>query len=139
MAVVKKIVAMYLVVLAVLVAVHFIFGPIYQDSLDSVDGWMALNWFMAVGVLVLWVFHYLRKREHDAADPDGQVTRKYIEVNVAVYGSIVIGILFFWNWIDHLVNAPEVQSDVHLIFWAYIDSVLAVALGVTGCQLWRDG
>ena len=61
---------------------------------------------MAVGVLVLWVFHYLRKREHDAADPDGQVTRKYLEVNVAVYGSIVIGILFFWNWIDHLVQCP---------------------------------
>ena len=138
MAIVKKIVAIYLVVLAALVGVHFIFGPLYQDTLDSVDGWRVLNWFMAVGVLVLWVFHYLRKREHDADSSDGPVTRRYLEVNFALYASLLIGILFFWNWIDVLVQAPEVQSDTRLIFWGYIDSALAVLLGVSGCQMWRE-
>ena len=138
MAIVYKIIAAYLVVLAVLIGIHFIFAPLYQDTLDSVDGWRVLDWFIAVGVLVLWVFHYLRKREHDAADPDGQATRRYLEVNFALYGSLLIGILFFWNWIDFLVQDPDVQSNVNLMFWPYIDSALAVLLGVSGCQMWRE-
>ena len=139
MAAAKKRVAVYLVVVAVLVAAHFIFSPLYAEVLDAVDGWRVLNWFMAVGVLVMLAFHYRRKREHDAAHPHGQVTRRYLEVNVMLFVSLLIGILFFWNWVDSLaLEAGKEQGSSHRVIWTFIDSALPVALGVTASQMWRD-
>jgi hypothetical protein len=141
MAVLKKLIAIGLIGLSVVMALHFILSPFYPDlskSLDAGEIWDILNWFMAAGVIALLVVHYLRKRALDEQGADGSVTREYLEANLALYGSILLALWFFWNWFDNLAVGAGVQSNTNLIYWALIDPLLIIAYGVTGCCLWRS-
>ena len=141
MSAVKKILAVALIIVAAAVAIHFIFSPFYpeRELIDINRIWGILDVGMAVSVLVMLVFNYSRKRDYDASAPeDGPVTRQYLEVNVLLYATIVLGILLFWNWFDYLEGGQQGQDQIRLTFWGFIDPLLSVTIGVTGCNLWRD-
>ena len=141
MLMVKKILAVALMIVAAAVAIHFIFSPFYpdEDFFDINRMWGVLDVGMAVSVLVMLVFNYSRKRAYDASAPEGgSVTRQYLELNVLLYATIVLGIMFFWNWFDYLDGGQQVQNEMRLTFWGFIDPLLSVTIGVTGCNLWRS-
>ena len=127
--------------MAAAVAIHFIFSPFYpeRELIDINRIWGILDVGMAVSVLVMLVFNYSRKRDYDASAPEGgPVTREYLEVNVLLYATIVLGILLFWNWFDYLEGGQQMQDQIRLTFWGFIDPLLSVTIGVTGCNLWRS-
>ena len=141
MAALKKLVAIGLIALSVVIALQFMFSPFYPESSNSLDAseiWDILDWFMAAGVVALLMVHYLRKRAFDEQSSDCSVTREYLEVNLTLYGSLVLALWFFWNWFDNLTVKGGIQSDVSLMFWALIDPLLVIAYGVTGNWLWRS-
>ena len=141
MTMVKKILAVALILVAAAVAIHFIFSPFYPDRelIDINRIWGVLDVCMALSVLVMLVFNYTRKRAFDASAPEnGPVTRQYLEVNVLLYATIVLGILLFWNWFDYLDGGQQVQDQIRLTFWGFIDPLLSVTIGVTGCHMWRS-
>ncbi len=141
MSMVKKVLAVALIIVAAAVAIHFIFSPFYPDR-DLVDInriWGVLDAGMALSVIVMLVFHYARKRAYDArAEAGGPVTREYLELNVLLYATIVLGILLFWNWFDYLDGGQQVQDQIRLTFWGFIDPLLSVTIGVSGCHMWRS-
>ena len=59
---IKRILAGFLVVVGVVVALNLILTPLYHDGSPEYPLWRIVNWFMAVGVLVALVASFLRRR-----------------------------------------------------------------------------
>ena len=135
---VKRLLAVFLVAIAFVVAAHFMVSPLYEDAVDVGQVWDVINWFMAVGVVAALIVHYLRKRALDRRGPDGSIDRAYVEVNLSLYASIVLVLWFFWNWFDNLATGAESQGQTHLFFWTFVDPLFVLIAGTTGCCLWRS-
>ena len=122
--------AAYLVLLAAAVAINFIVTPLYHPGGDEpFTVWEILDWFMAFGMVIALAAGYVDKRR---VDGDGSADiRRYIEANVVFYGAVALFLLFFWNWFSLL--SPNNEPDGQ--FWAVIDALMPIVLGVTGCRL----
>ena len=132
MVIVIRIVAAYLVLLAVAVAVNFIATPLYHPGGDEpFTVWEILNWFMAVGILITTAVTFRAKRSVDANDSAD--LRMYLRASVLFYVSAVVFLAFFWNWFSDL--SPNNEPDG--LVWVFIDIVLPLVTGATGCRLWQ--
>ena len=82
---IKRILAGFLVVVGVVVALNLILTPLYHDGSPEYPLWRIVNWFMAVGVLVALVASFLRRRAlgSEASPLD------YLRITVTYYGAIV--------------------------------------------------
>ncbi len=138
MPMVNRLVAAYLVLLAVAVAVNFIVTPWYHPGGDEpFEVWEILDYFMAVGMVLALGYSYLEKRRVDA-DSSADV-KSYLGANAAFYGTVAVFLLFFWNWFSFL--SGEVRGNDNVAdgqFWAVIDTLMPIVLGVVGCRLWRN-
>ena len=132
MAIAIRIVAAYLVLLAVVVAVNFIATPLYHPGGDEpFTVWEVLNWFMAAGILITTAVAYVAKRRVDA--DEAADLKMYLRTSVLFYASALVLLAFFWNWFSNLSpnNSPDGQV------WVFIDIVMPLVTGVTGCRLWQ--
>ena len=144
----KKLFGVYLMGVATVVAVWFIINSFFVDSFAVINVWYVLDILMASGLAVALVFNYARKREEEAGRQPGEpVTRRHLEVNVAFFLTAGITILFLHNWFSLLALGDErslgLGSDMGLnhqawVIWAFVDTLLPLALGVTGCAMWRE-
>ena len=82
------------------------------------------------------VFNYMRKRDEDGSDSGGSVTRQYLEVNLAFYLTAALAILFLHNWLSLLAIGLEDDNHPAWVIWAFVDVMLPLTLGTTGCRLW---
>ena len=127
-----RIVAAYLVLLAVAVAVNFIATPLYHPGGDEpYTVWEVLNWFMAAGIVITTLVTFRAKRSVDA--DDSADLKRYLRASVLFYVSALVLMVFFWNWFSDLSpdNSPDGQ------FWVFVDTVLPLVTGATGCRLWQ--
>lgn len=136
MAITKRLIAAYLLIVAVAVAIHFVAESIYPDTVDGGEIWQFLNWFMAVSVLVT-----LRLRFDAMAGLDRESSTKadikdYISTNVAFFASVLLTLWYFWNWFDSLASGSEPQDTVRLVVWTLIDPLFVILTGATGRELW---
>ena len=134
----KIIGAIVLALISVAVGIHFVFGSLYGDAVDAVGVWAVLDWFMAAGILVALTVHFTAKRALGKEGAGDSVTRRYLEVNLAFYATVLLSLWFFWNWFDFLTSGDEPQGTTNLVNWMLIDPLAAVVIGVTGLRLWRD-
>ncbi len=141
MAGLKKLAGAYMIVLAVVVAVYFIINTVLGESIDDFDVqsvWPVVDVLMLIGLVLALVFNYARKREEDGGGTGGAVTRRYVEVNLAFYLTAAITILFLHNWLSLLALGGDSLDGNHqaLVIWAFVDVMLPLTLGTTGCRLW---
>ena len=136
---VKKLAGVYLVGIAVVVAVFFIINTFLTDAIDVMAVWLVLDILMAIGLALALVFNYASKREEGGRDPGEPVTRRYLEVHVAFYITAGVTILFLHNWFSLLAQGGDSLEGNHQawIIWAAVDTLLPLVLGVTGCRLWK--
>ena len=141
----KKLVAVYIVGLAVAVAVYFIIGGFIPDDFDSLSVWEILDILMVIGLGFALLFNYDRKRREGGRDSGEPVTRRYLEVNLLFYFTAGITILFLHNWFALLgfgadnLGAPDTMGNhQRWVIWAVVDVMLPITLGVTGCHMWAD-
>ena len=66
----KKLGAVYLVSVAVVVAAFFIVSPFLSDSIDVLDFWYVLDVLMVIGLVIALPHNYARKRKECDGDPD---------------------------------------------------------------------
>ena len=126
-----RVTSVYLIVLAVVVAVNFIITPLYHPGGDEpYTVWETLNWFMAVGILITVVASYVQKRRVDA-DGSSDVKR-YLEANAVFYLAVVVFLIFFWNWFSNLSANNEADGQ----FWVVVDTLMPIVMGVTGCRMY---
>ena len=140
MDIVKRILAVFLLVTAVAVFLNLILTPVYHDGSEEYPIWKILNWFMAVGVLVMLVAGYLRKRAMGGGSDDIAGMREYLAVNAAFYGAIVLTMLFFWEWFWTLNPDSETGGAVtsHLVYFPIMDALYTCVGITTGANLWHS-
>jgi len=141
MAILLKLLAVYTVLVALLVAVKFIFD-IEQPE------WSVLNWLMAAGVIITLggAISCKRALEADGGEED---VRRFLDVNVPFYAALALLIAFAFQWSselgDHVqilaeLTANEVVagSDVPISsMWAYIDTLYIIVTGMIGVRMWN--
>ena len=125
-----RVTSVYLIVLAVVVAVNFIITPLYHPGGDEpYTVWETLNWFMAVGMVITVIASYIQKRR---VDGDGSSDlKRYLEANAVFYLAVVVFLIFFWNWFSNLSSSNEADGQ----FWVVVDTLMPVVMGVTGCRM----
>ena len=135
----KKLGAVYLIGVAVAVAVWFIVNPLLTDDVDVAGVWLVLDVLMVVALAIALAANYARKGEEDGGDPAGAVTRRYLEINVAFYLTAAVTILFLHSWFSLLAEGTDSLDGNHQawVIWAFVDTVLPLIVGITGCRLWR--
>ena len=142
MAMVKRILAAYLVLTAVAVVLNLILTPVYHDGSAEYPTWKILNWFMAAAVLVSLAASYLRRRSLESESARrGAGTLDHVYAAAAWYGAIVLTMLFFWEWFWTLNPDSETGDAVtsHLVYFPIVDSLFVVVALSTGRCLWSDG
>ena len=134
----RKLIGMYMVAVAVVVAVYFIISTFLEDSLDVMQIWLVLDVLMLIALAPALVFNYMRKRDVDGEDSGGPVTRRYLGANVAVYLTAALVILFLHNWLFLLANGSDSQVGDFTAWniWAVVDTMLPLVIGATGCKMW---
>ncbi len=126
-----RVTSVYLIVLAVVVAVNFIITPLYHPGGDEpYTVWETLNWFMAVGMVATVIASYMQKRRVDA-DGSSDVKR-YLEANAVFYLAVVVFLIFFWNWFSNLSANNEADGQ----FWVVVDTLMPIVMGLTGCRMY---
>lgn len=142
---VKKLISLYLLGVAVAVAVYFIIGPLLPESFDSLDVWEILDILMVIALGFALLFNYGMKRKEGGRDAGAPVTRRYLEVNLLFYLTAGITILFLHNWFallglgaDNLGGPDPAGNHQRWVIWAVVDVLLPITLGVTGCHMWVD-
>ena len=117
--------AVYLAVVGLAVAAHFIAVPLYHPGGDEpYPIWDVLNYFTGAAILIALLSSGAVKWRHDAAG--GADAVGFIAANVVFYGVLALGILFFWNW----------RGGGDTLIWNFIDTGLPLALCAAGRQLW---
>lgn len=137
----KRIVGVYLILVAAVVAIHTVVEPLYYTSTEASPyspHWSKINALMVLAIVLGLVFGCRRKRGI-GGDDGGAVTREYLEAHVLFYGLLFVGILFFWNFFNlhspgFTAIAPETVSAV----WIVIDAALPLILGAMGASLLRS-
>ena len=140
MAILRRVGAVYLVAVALAVAVFFVINQFLDDSVDVVQVWSVLDVPMVIGLAAAFIFNLSRKMEEGARDPEAGVTRRYLEVNLAFYITAAVSILFLHNWFSLLANGPDSLDGNHQawVIWAFVDTALPLLLAATGFSLWRE-
>ena len=127
-----RILSLYLILVGVAVAAHFVAVPWYHPGGDEpYPVWDVLDALMAVAIAIAFITALVHKRQHDAADGGSAV--EHVSVNTVFYGIIIVGLLFYWNWSNLLRDSGE--SD--WLVWNFIDVALPLLLVAAGRRLWR--
>ena len=86
------------------------------------------------------VVGYLRKRILDSAGEDAS-TLDHVRGSFVFYGSIVLAMLFFWEWFWTLNPDSETGDAIisHLVYFPLVDALLTVLALVVGRRMWSVG
>ena len=135
---VRRIVAVFLIATSIAVAVNLAATPLYHDGSADYTVWEILNYFMAVGTVIVLVVGILRKRAIGGTDVD---TLTYLRTSIVFYGGIVLASLFFWEWFWQLNPDSETGDAVtsHLIYFPIVDMLYAVLTLIVGRRIWSGG
>lgn len=131
----NRIGGVFLIAVAVLVAVHTVIEPLYHTSTPGQPYspvWEVLNPLMALAILLGLRVAYVRKQ----AVVGDAVTRSFLLANTLFYGYLFVGIMFLWNWFGLLspgYTAPG--NDTSSLVWILIDASLPLLLGATGSAM----
>ena len=91
----KRIKALFLVAMAIAVALNLILTPVYHDGSPDYPVWEIMNWFMAAAVLVALIANIMRKR---SLNKETTGALDYLRASITYYGAIALTMLFFWEW-----------------------------------------
>ena len=132
MSILVRAVAAYLVLVGAAIVVNFVLTPVYHPGGDEpFTVWETLNWFMAAAIALTLVSSYVYKRRIDS-DESADVKR-YIAANTVFHVTIVVFLLFFWNWFSNLSPNNEPDGQV----WTVVDTVMPIVTAVVGIRMWR--
>ncbi len=137
----KRIVGVYLILVAAVVAIHTVAEPLYYTSTEASPyspHWNKINALMVLAIVLGLVFGCMRKRSV-GGEEGSAVTREYLEAHVLFYGLLFVGILFFWNFFNlHSPGFTAIAHEIVSAVWILIDAALPIILGAMGASLLRS-
>ncbi len=133
MAMLMRLAAVYLLLAGTAVAVHFVVNQLYDPLLegDSLTVWRFLDPMMVAGLAIVMLVGFVKKGR---LDPDGPVSRAYLEANVIFYFAAALMLALLWNWFGVEFSDP-LNSEP--LVWVFIDSTLPLLFVSTGVRLLR--
>ena len=136
---VKKPAGIYLIAVAVLVAVYFAINSFFVPKFDVMIVWHVLDVLMLTGLGLALFFNYVYKRDAADRDETAGITRRYLEANVLFFVTAGLMLAFLHNWFFLLADGNASLTTYVWNAWTVIDVVLPIIFGVTGCRLMREG
>ena len=137
----NRIVGVYLVAMAVILAVHTVVEPLYHVSADGQPYsplWTIINPLTALAVVLGVIAAWRCKRAVDTEGGDGPVSRAFLIANTLFFGLLFVGILFFWNWFNLLSPGfTAIPPETVSLVWIIVDAALPLLWGATGIALIR--
>ena len=132
MGMVYRLLSLFLLLMALVVGVHYAITPLYDDGSTGFPVWTALNWPMAVAVVIAFAASACPwLRQHGAGAENG-AGKSWLQTNMRFYASLVLILWFLNNWFTDLTNiAPSVE-------WAFVNALFVAVTLSSGLQLWRD-
>lgn len=131
----RRLMSVYLIVVAVAVAVHFMVFPLYAydsggETMDAaLNVWHVLDVLMAAGLVLMMLTTWQEKRRYGGDSSD---LRPWLRSNVMFYGTVLLALAFVPNWFEY---AWGWNSEP--VVWHAIDTVLPVMFAVEAHRLWR--
>lgn len=141
---VTRVVGVFLIAVAAVVAIHAVVEPLYYTSTESSPdspAWDYINVFTALSIVLGVVFGYLRKRAVDERSDGSDVSWERIAANVLFYGFVFVGVMFFWNWFTVINDRRfSVAGDGTIwLVWRLVFCTLPLLSGAMGMALLRGG
>ena len=137
----KKVIGVFLIIVAAIVAIHTVIEPLYHTSTadmpynDAV--WKYINILSAIAVVLGIIFSYARMSRVD----ENSSVQEFIAANTLFYGFMFAAIFFFWNWFG-IINPGQdftpAKSDTASMVWIIFDAILPLLNGALGMHLIRS-
>ena len=136
MAMLMRLVAVYVLVVGVAVPAHFLLTQFYDPTLADAGAtvWMILDPLMVIAMVVVLLVAIARKRQLDSGSADQAITRDYLETNVTLYYSVALLIGLLSNWFGFQFVDPA--NDQPLL-WVLIDATVPLLTVSTAIRMWR--
>ena len=137
MSVFKRLAAIYMLLVAIAVAAHFLATQLYDPMLEgtALTVWRVLDPLMVIGVVAALIYACARKRALDAGADEQTVSREYLSANVTFFYSAVLLIALLYNWFG--VEFSDPPNDVALV-WIWINTTFPILLAASGVRLLRE-
>lgn len=137
----KKVIGVFLILVAAAVALHTVLEPLYYTSTDEQpynnQVWLYLNILSAISVVLGIIISYVRKSNVT----ESSSVQEYIAANTLFFGFMFAAIFFFWNWFG-LINPggdfTPTKSDTGAMVWIIFDAILPLLNGALGMYLLRS-
>ncbi len=128
----------YLLLTAIAVALLFIITPLIHDGSPEYPYWTIMNYFMALGAPLMLVLTFLYRRQ---LDPESTDNYTCAIVNGLFYGSVVLVMLFFWQYFWLLDTSTETGDAAlsHTVYFPLMDAIYVVLGLIIGERLLRNG
>ncbi len=137
----NRIGGIYLIAIAVIVAVHTVAEPLYHFSDDGQmysSIWSILNPLMALAIVLSIMVAWQCKRSVSKKDEEGPVSRAFLTANTLFFGLFFFGIMFFWNWFNLLSPGyVAIPKETVSLVWIIVDAALPLLWATTGVILFR--
>ena len=131
MSVFKRLVAVYMLLVAVAVAAHFLVTQFYDPMLEdtALTVWRVLDPLMVIGVAAALIAAFARKRALGAGTDEQPVSREYLSANAMFFYSAALLIALLYNWFG--VEFADPSNDVPLV-WIWINTTFPILLAASG-------
>lgn len=128
----------YLLLTGIAVALLLIVTPLIHDGSPEYPFWTIMNYFMAFGAILMLVLTFLYRWQ---LNPESTDNYTCAIANGLFYGSVVLVMLFFWEYFWLLDTSSETgdAATSHLIYFPLIDAVYVVLGLIIGERLLRSG
>lgn len=137
----KKVIGVFLILVAAIVAIHTVAEPLYYKSTPEQpynnSAWLYINILSAISLVLGIIITYNRKSNVS----ESSSVQEYIAANTLFFGFMFAAILFFWNWFG-LINPggdyTPTKSDTGATVWIIFDAILPLLNGALGMYLLRS-
>ncbi len=133
MAALKKLLAGYMVGVAVFVAFWFVFNPFFEAP----GVWDVANYLMAAALVVALAF-YARRSFKEAEEIGTGVSQRCLGVDVRLYLTVGLTILFLRNWFLEISGQGDESSVPTGMVWIVVNVLVPLVVGTAGLFLWRE-
>lgn len=125
----NRILGVYLVALAVVIAVQFSVELTYVSApVTSLQVWFVLDWFSLVGFVICVATNFLYMRAYNKDSEND--TWKKLASSTAFYISVGLALAFIHNFVGNLAGGKD-----DLLFWKFINVVQIPLFAATGFRL----
>ncbi len=136
--IVTRLFGAYLLLTAIAVALLLIITPLIHDGSPEYPNWTIMNYFMALGVILMVVLTFLYRWRLDPEQTDNYTCAI---ANGLFYASVVVMMLFYWQYFWLLDTSSETGDAAlsHIIYFPLMDAIYVVLGLIIGERLLRHG